>query len=295
MARAYSSARLVFNRSIKNDVNMRVFEALASGSMLVTNELTANGQAELYRDGVHLATYADQEDLLDKLAFYLERESLREKIAAAGRADVLEKHTYSHRMERLLREVESSSRVIVGFNGRVAATPPIETRNGDHDPFYFGHARPEVLALIPETARAVLDIGCGAGRLGEAIKARQRAEVVGIELNAKAAAAARQRIDQVFVGDVEGLDLPLPPGRFDAIVCGDILEHLRDPDRRPGCAVQRGWPRGAGSLPGQRRKWRARVRRDGRRSRQTIPQPSGIAVRRPNSRANPAGDPRLRW
>ena len=86
MAKAYSSARTVFNRSIKNDVNMRVFEALASGSLLVTNDLSENGQAELFRDGVHLATYREAEDLLDKLAFYLGRETLREKIAAAGRA-----------------------------------------------------------------------------------------------------------------------------------------------------------------------------------------------------------------
>ena len=100
----------VFNRSIKNDVNMRVFEALASGSLLVTNDLSENGQAELFRDGVHLATYREAEDLLDKLAFYLSREPLREKIAAAGRAEVLAKHTYRHRMERVLREAEAAQR-----------------------------------------------------------------------------------------------------------------------------------------------------------------------------------------
>ncbi|MFI5455270.1 MAG: glycosyltransferase [Isosphaerales bacterium] len=232
MARTYSAARIIFNRSIKNDVNMRVFEALASGTLLVTNELTANGQAELFRDGVHLATYREPEDLLDKLAFYLDRESLREKIAAAGRAEALEKHTYGHRMERLLREVESASRISVrnghptgGAVKQVAAGP------GVSDPFYFGHARPEVMALIPETAGAILDIGCGAGRLGEALKARQQAEVVGIELDESAAAVARQRLDQVFRGDVERLDLTLAPGRFDAIVCGDVIEHLREPDR----------------------------------------------------------------
>ena len=247
MAKTYSSARISFNRSIKNDVNMRVFEATVCGSLLLTNDLTDNGQAELLRDGVHIATYREKEDLLDKLSFYFDRQSLREKIAATGRAEALEKHTYGHRMERLLRDVESRSRTAVGFIARPApAISSIETTNGSQDPFYFGHARPEVLALMPETVRVVLDIGCGAGRLGEAIKARQPAEVVGIELNAAAAAAARRRLDQVFVGDVEGLDLPLPPGRFDAIICGDILEHLRDPDRLLRQA--RAWLAPGGSL-----------------------------------------------
>ncbi len=230
MARTYSAARTVFNRSIKNDVNMRVFEALASGSLLVTNDLSNNGQAELFRDGVHLAAYRESDDLLDKIAFYLGRESLRAKIAASGRAEAIEKHTYFYRMELLLQEAEeATARIVVPFTA-LPALADVSSEHNAHDPSYFGHARPEVLALIPETARSVLDIGCGAGRLGEALKIRQQAEVVGVELNETAAAVARQRIDQVFVGDIEGLDLPLPPGRFDAIVCGDILEHLRDPE-----------------------------------------------------------------
>ena len=103
--------------------------------------------------------------------------------------------------------------------------------NAEPDPFYFGYARPEVVQLVPKTARRVLDIGCGAGRLGEAIKQRQEANVSGIEFDSQAAAVARQRLDQVWVGDVEQLDLQIPPGSFDAIVCADVLEHLREPAR----------------------------------------------------------------
>ena len=206
---------------------MRVFEALACGSLLVTNELRENGQAELFRDGVHLATYREHTDLLDKLAFYLAREATREKIAAAGRAEVLAKHTYGHRMEQILRTAEEVlSRTVVQPAATLAPSCLAV-----HDPVYFGHARPEVLALVPESARRVLDIGYGAGRLGEALKARQETRVVGIELNEIAASAARQRLDEVWVGDIERLDLDFPSGSFDAIVCGDILEHLRDPDR----------------------------------------------------------------
>ena len=253
MARTYSAARIAFNRSIRNDVNMRVFEAVACGSLLLTNDLGDNGLGELFRDGVHLATYREPEDLLDKLAFYLEREALRERIAAAGRAEAIAKHTYGHRMETLLKTVQaalSKSGVSVGWVERIAThqehandpagKPEISgpdggshTSNGnaEPDPFYFGYARPEVVQLVPETARRVLDIGCGAGRLGEAIKQRQAASVSGIEFDSQAAAVARQRLDQVWVGDVEQLDLQIPPGSFDAIVCADVLEHLREPGR----------------------------------------------------------------
>ena len=254
MARTYSAARIAFNRSIRNDVNMRVFEAVACGSMLLTNDLNDNGMSELFQDSVHLATYREPEDLLDKLTFYLARESVRERIAAAGRAEAVAKHTYAHRMETILRRAEETlSRTTVqplaaGTNGggqRALSNGSDESDPGDTqskienlkskigtpDPFYFGHSRPEVVALVPQSARRVLDIGCGAGRLGEAIKQRQHAWVAGIEFHAAAASAARQRLDQVWVGDVERLDVDIPKSSFDAIVCADVLEHLREPGR----------------------------------------------------------------
>ena len=54
--------------------------------------------------------------------------------------------------------------------------------NAEPDPFYFGYARPEVVQLVPKAARRVLDIGCGAGRLGEAIKQRQGAKCRALSL-----------------------------------------------------------------------------------------------------------------
>jgi 2-polyprenyl-3-methyl-5-hydroxy-6-metoxy-1,4-benzoquinol methylase len=243
MARTYSASRTVFNRSLRNDVNMRVFEALACGSLLVTNDLADNGQAELFRDGVHLACYRDADDLLDRLRFYVRREDVRERVAAAGRAEALERHTYLHRVTQLLAEVAKAGGRRAVSDGRAGAatdaapehTVPSEPGSGRRadvrDPGYFGHARPEVLALIPPTARRVLDIGCGAGRLGEALKARQQAEVVGMEMDAEAGRAAAQRLDRVVVGDVEDLHPGFGPGSFDAVVCADVLEHLRRPAR----------------------------------------------------------------
>jgi hypothetical protein len=73
---------------------------------LLTNDLQANGQSELFRDGVHVATYREPEELLDKIEYYLGKEAIRERIAAAGREEALARHTYRHRMGQILRLVE---------------------------------------------------------------------------------------------------------------------------------------------------------------------------------------------
>lgn len=240
MAQTYSASRLVFNRSIRNDVNMRVFEAVACGSLLLTNDLRDNGQAELFQDGVHLVTYRDPEELLDKARFYLAREGVREKIAAAGHAEAVARHTYRHRMETILEIIDRHAVVSVTQPASSASrSEPLSrvTERTDNEasdprePGYFDHARPELLALIPQSARRVLDVGCGRGRLGESLKARQAVEVVGIECDERAVEAAKSRLDQVVTGDVEKLTHQFAPASFDVIVCGDVLEHLREPMR----------------------------------------------------------------
>jgi 2-polyprenyl-3-methyl-5-hydroxy-6-metoxy-1,4-benzoquinol methylase len=279
MARAFSASKIVFNRSLRNDINMRVFEALASGSLLITNDLTDNGQHKLLRDGVQLATYTGSDDLLDKLRYYLKREELRERIAAAGRAEVLAKHTYTHRMRQILATVlgtceyagvenpaaESIARcrlphtresidalcLMPAAQSQIqiedeAPKPALQKPSpcGDgpvannrevvasHDSSYFDFARPEMLALIPMSARAVLEIGCGHGRLGESLKARQPCEVTGIELDERAAAVARGRLDLVFAGDIGRLESKGWEAYFDVVTLGDVLEHLVDPARQ---------------------------------------------------------------
>ncbi len=89
--------------------------------------------------------------------------------------------------------------------------------------------RPDIEALVPARTQALLDVGCGTGRLGASLKALGIPRVVGVELNPVAAEEARAVLDEVVVADVERDDLPFEDASFDCIVYGDVLEHLTDP------------------------------------------------------------------
>lgn len=116
--------------------------------------------------------------------------------------------------------------------GEASAPPAAGVGDADKGEAYFEFDRPELRALVPAGARRVLDVGCGAGALGAALKREREVEVVGLEGFEEAAARARGRLDDALCVDLDRLEeLPFEHGTFDAIVFGDVLEHLRDPHR----------------------------------------------------------------
>ena len=86
--------------------------------------------------------------------------------------------------------------------------------------------------MIARPPQVALDIGCGSGGVGHALRQRfPSAQLWGCEFNASAAAHARQHFDVVVEQDVEtvnfselGLKQP-----FDLVCLFDVLEHLNNP------------------------------------------------------------------
>jgi len=93
---------------------------------------------------------------------------------------------------------------------------------------YYANERSDVVSALPRPLGRVLDVGCGSGGLGPALRAAGATELVGIEVVPEAAAKAATVLDRVHAGPVEER-LADAGGGFDTVLCLDVLEHLVTP------------------------------------------------------------------
>jgi 2-polyprenyl-3-methyl-5-hydroxy-6-metoxy-1,4-benzoquinol methylase len=85
-----------------------------------------------------------------------------------------------------------------------------------------------VMAEVPAAA-CVLDLGCGSGLLLDWLARRGDLELHGVDAAAGQCTAARATVPAATVTCDDGLAyLEANPGRFDAVFCFDVIEHVAD-------------------------------------------------------------------
>ncbi|MCR5701996.1 MAG: glycosyltransferase [Lachnospiraceae bacterium] len=88
------------NRPIRTGMPLRMFDTMGAGGFLLTNY-----QAEIpeyFEIGRDLEVYESQEDLLNKIAYYLEHDDEREEIARNGQEKVKNEHSYKIKLQKIL-------------------------------------------------------------------------------------------------------------------------------------------------------------------------------------------------
>lgn len=96
---------------------------------------------------------------------------------------------------------------------------------------YYEGLNEKLYAAIPPALR-VLELGCAAGRLGERYKhSHPETTWVGVDCSEEALQAAAQRLDAVFRINLDDESLERVGEAYDCVVMGDLLEHLKQPEK----------------------------------------------------------------
>lgn len=96
------------------------------------------------------------------------------------------------------------------------------------------HHNPDLLKLMPPSAKRVVEVGCSSGALArEYRKSNPGVYYTGIEIVPAYAELAREHCDRVMDLDIETASHAVLTGDLaaDCWVFGDVLEHLHDPWR----------------------------------------------------------------
>ena len=97
------------------------------------------------------------------------------------------------------------------------------------DKNYYANERDDVQKFINTNSKRILDIGCGSGGLGAALKNKLDAEVWGVEYISDIASLAMEKLDIVINDSIENAVDKLPDKYFDTVIFADVLEHLVNP------------------------------------------------------------------
>jgi len=78
----------------------KLFEAMACGCFVLCDR--QKDVTHLFKDRFHLVFFDDENDLTEKVRYFLGHEEERQRIAAQGHQEVLAKHTYQDRFRQML-------------------------------------------------------------------------------------------------------------------------------------------------------------------------------------------------
>ena len=91
-----------FTESYAN--NLRMYEIAGMGALLLTDR--KSNLSDIFKENEECVAYAHVDECIEKIGYYLEHESERQKIARAGQQRVLSDYNYKKRTELMLQHLQ---------------------------------------------------------------------------------------------------------------------------------------------------------------------------------------------
>jgi hypothetical protein len=106
----FPEMQIALNQTVSGDLNFRVFEAMGSGCLLMTEDST-NGLKVLFTPQEHLITYPKGETAVvaQLINYYLNNTAIAAEIAQRGHKEIIEKHLAQNRAQAILDTLEMIS------------------------------------------------------------------------------------------------------------------------------------------------------------------------------------------
>ncbi len=102
-ATLYSRNAISLNCSLNGDLNLRVFEILGSGGLLLTDRISEDsGLYRIFEEGKDILSYTSLGELREKIIYYLEHEEERLAIRQAGYDKLRANHTPASKRRQLM-------------------------------------------------------------------------------------------------------------------------------------------------------------------------------------------------
>jgi hypothetical protein len=102
-----NSGLMILQNSRWGEITRRIFEGMACGKMVITDRLNDSKKLhELFEENKEIVFYDDMKDCVEKINYYTNNESLRERIARAGYLKVDKNHTQKVVVDKLIKQYE---------------------------------------------------------------------------------------------------------------------------------------------------------------------------------------------
>jgi len=231
MKKYYNSADIFILPSIpkenwKEQFGMAIVEAMACGVPVIS---TYSGSIpEVIGEAGLLVQPNDPQSIYNGIMKLLKNETLRQELGKLARQRAVEMFSckvVSEQIDTLFKKILVDKFGTTDSNETMHQSCMSENKGIS----YYSQKREEIISLIPESAKKILDVGCGTGEMGAALQSMGKF-VTGIEREGDIASIASGRLSNVIKGDIEQIDLNSIDEQYDCIVFGDVIEHLINPE-----------------------------------------------------------------
>ena len=99
----YRNGKIVFQKARWGEVTRRIFEGMSCKKMVITDRISESKQLDkIFKEDHEIVFYSTKEEALEKINYYLNNDSEREKIVENGYNKVMECFTTNNIVEYVL-------------------------------------------------------------------------------------------------------------------------------------------------------------------------------------------------